>query len=195
MNNPYTITPENLLSVFPSALQSDPSVVALAETAASALAERASEIAQLIIFSRIDELPEELLDILAQDFKVDWWDHDYSLEEKRQTLKDSWSVHRTMGTKTAIVKAISAIYQDTKAQEWWEYGGKPYHFKLLINSTFEHIDPQKYQRVLERVAFYKPLRCVLDEVEYYDGGLEVPMYAATGCAGCEIVDGAVAVQY
>ena len=79
---------------------------------------------------------DQLLDILANDFKVDWWDANYTLEEKRRTLKDSWNVHRRLGTKAAVVLAISAIYPDTQVSEWWEYGGKPYHFKLLIDATY-----------------------------------------------------------
>lgn len=69
------------------------------------------------------------------DFKVDWWDGDYSLEEKRRTLKDSWRVHRMLGTKAAVETAISAIYPNSAVKEWFEYGGRPYYFKLEINAT------------------------------------------------------------
>ena len=37
----------------------------------------------LRIYTRIDELPEWLLDILARDFAVDWYDRSYTLEEKK----------------------------------------------------------------------------------------------------------------
>jgi phage tail P2-like protein len=119
-----------------------------------------------MIYARIGALPEELLDILAYDFKVDWWDANYTLEEKRQTLKDSWNVHRRLGTKAAVERAISAIYKDTKVSEWFEYGGAPYTFKLQIDVTYEHVNPVKHQRVLERVDYYKNLRSKLDGVEY-----------------------------
>ena len=195
MNDVHALNAQNLLMVFPEALASDKRMVALATAAASALEMREREISELAIYTRIDELPEDLLDILAKDFKVDWWDGDYTLEEKRATLKDSWHVHRTMGTKAAVLKAISAIYPETKILEWWEYDGQPYHFRILIDSTFERVDPAKHQRVMEKVDFYKPLRAVLDETEYYDTGATATIYAGASFVGAELVDGATAIRY
>ncbi|NCE66053.1 phage tail protein I, partial [Pseudoflavonifractor sp. 524-17] len=62
--------------------------MALAQAIAELLARRKEEIDRLLIYPAIDRLDEPLLDILARDFKVDWWDADYSVEEKRRTLKD-----------------------------------------------------------------------------------------------------------
>jgi len=166
MNKDYGITAENLLETFPQVLKENKSMLALATVIAEELAQRPSEIDRLMIYTRIDTLPEELLDILAYDFKVDWWNYDYTLEEKRRTLKDSWNVHRTLGTKGAVEKAISAIYPGTQVDEWFNYGGEPYHFKLLIDATYEGVDPVKHQRVLDRVGYYKNLRSHMDGIEY-----------------------------
>lgn len=195
MSNAHGLTAENLFRTLPTVLQGDKSTVALASSIASVLAGRVEEIGSLLIYSRIDDLPEDLLDILAKDFKVDWWDGDYSLEEKRQILKDSWHVHRTLGTKDAVLRAISAIYPDTKILEWWEYEGQPYHFKLIIDSTYENVDPEKHQRVMERVDYYKPLRSVLDETEYYDSGAIATVYSGAAFVGAVMVDGATAIRY
>lgn len=189
------ITADNLLRTLPSVLQNDTSMQALASSISSVLAARPAEIDLLRIYTQIDSLPEELLDILAYDFKVDWWDANYTLDEKRKTLKDSWNVHRILGTKAAVEKAISAIYSDTQVNEWFDYGGDPYHFKLLIDATYENVDPAKHKRVLDRVAFYKNLRSVLDEVEYFDTGGTATAYAAAAYVGCSIIDGATAERY
>lgn len=195
MSNVHGLTAENLLRTLPTVLQGDESMAALASSIADVLADRVDEIRSLRIYSRIDELPEELLDILAKDFKVDWWDGDYSLDEKRQTLKGSWRVHRTLGTKAAVLSAICSIYPDTKVLEWWEYDGQPYHFRLLIDSTYEHVDPEKHQRVMEKVDYYKPLRSVLDETEYYDAGATAATFVGAAWLGGEMVDGAAAIRY
>ncbi|MDE6454768.1 MAG: phage tail protein, partial [Dysosmobacter sp.] len=104
------ITKENLLLIAPPALRHDKSIMALAEADAEALAARLAEIDRVRIISNIDGLEEAVLDILARDFKVDWWDPEYSLEEKRRTLKGNWKVHKTLGTKAAVSAALSAIY-------------------------------------------------------------------------------------
>ena len=165
--NKHGLTKENLVVTLPSALRTDPSVVALAEALSELLAARPAEIERLRIYPAIDTLEEPLLDILARDFKVDWWDPEYSLEEKRRTLKDSWRVHRLLGTRAAVETAISAIYPHTQVLEWFEYGGEPYHFRLDINITNDSIDSEKQRRVLERMNFYKSLRSHNDGVTYF----------------------------
>ena len=165
--NKHGLTKENLVVTLPPALRTDPSVVALAEALSELLAARPAEIDRLRIYPAIDTLEEPLLDILARDFKVDWWDPEYSLEEKRRTLKDSWRVHRLLGTRAAVETAISAIYPHTQVLEWFEYGGEPYHFRLDINITNDSIDSVKQRRVLERLEYYKSLRSHNDGVTYF----------------------------
>lgn len=166
MSDSHGMTRENLMRTLPAALKADENTNALAQSAAGLLAGRGEEIERLAIYANIDTLPEKLLDILAQDFKVDWWDPNYSLEEKRRTLKASWKVHRMLGTKAAVETAISAIYPDTRVIEWFEYGGSPYSFKLQIDATYENVDPARHKRVLERVEYYKNLRSNLEGVDY-----------------------------
>ena len=190
--NEHGIVKKNLVETLPIALRNDPSVVALTEALADVLAARPAEIERLLIYLAIDTLEEPLLDILAYDFKVDWWDADYSLEEKRRTLKDSWRVHKLLGTKAAVETAISAIYPDTKVSEWWEYGGRPYHFKISVNVSGETIESEKLRQVLARVRYYKNLRSHNDGVTYFMRAAEaraVSCAASLGsrmCVGVEL---------
>ena len=161
------ITKENLLLIVPPALTRDPAMMARAAADAEAMAARLAEIDRVRIISNIDGLDETVLDILARDFKVDWWDPEYSIEEKRRTLKGSWRVHKTLGTKAAVETAIRAIYPLTTVEEWFEYGGEPYHFRLNINITSDSGDKARQKRVLERLNFYKSLRSHNDGVRYF----------------------------
>ncbi|NCE63013.1 phage tail protein I [Pseudoflavonifractor sp. 524-17] len=162
----YGITKENLLLLMPPALTHDKSIMALAEADAEALVARLAEIDRVRIISNIDALEDAVLDILARDFKVDWWDADYSVEEKRRTLKDSWRVHKTLGTKAAVETALSAIYPNAKVTEWFEYGGEPYRFRLQLDASHEDINSERHRRVLRRVDLYKSLRSHLDGIKY-----------------------------
>lgn len=174
--NSHGLTKENLLAAFPQVLRTDRSVLALAEALAEVLAARREEIDRLRIYPAIDRLDEQLLDILAHDFKVDWWDADYSLEEKRRTLKDSWRVHRLLGTKAAVETAIRAIYPGATVVEWWEYGGEPYCFRLCIPVIGGADDQAKQQRVLARLNTYKNLRSHLDGITTEAPPLHRPLY-------------------
>ena len=182
--NDHGLTKENLAGTLPPALRSDPSVVVLSEVLAELLAARPAEIDRLLIYPAIDTLDEPLLDILARDFKVDWWDPEYSLEEKRRTLKDSWRVHRLLGTRAAMETAISAIYPHTQVLEWFEYGGEPYHFRLHINVSDDNIESDKQRRVLSRLDTYKNLRSHLDTINYRMTARPAAADAGTVCTHC-----------
>lgn len=166
MSNSHGFTEAAILSVFPQVLQEDEGMYALAETAVRFLAGQIQNLDLVNLYANIDAMPEELLDILAYDFKVDWWDGDYTLTEKRQTLKDSWCVHRMLGTKGAVEMAIRALYPAADVLEWFEYGGKPYFFKLLIDLTGLQLNLERHQRILERAKYYKNLRSILEEIRF-----------------------------
>ena len=163
----HGLTKENLLASLPPALMGDASIRALAEAVAEALAQRPEEIGGVRLYPRIGELDGPLLDVLAQDFKVDWWDSGYSLEEKRRTLQSSWQVHKTLGTKAAVERAASAIYPHTTVQEWFEYGGKPYYFKLDVGLPDGVWDPEAKRRLMRGLQIYKNLRSHMEAVEFH----------------------------
>lgn len=166
MSNEHSLTAENILSTLPDVLRRNNKLHALAASIAKTLASDVAMVDRVRIYNTIDTLPEEVLDALAYDFKIDWWDPGYSVQQKRQILRDNWFIHRHLGTKASLEMAISAIYPRTKVLEWFEYNGDPYYFKLLIDISYASITPEQHQQVMERVNYYKNLRSHLDEVEY-----------------------------
>lgn len=120
----------NFADYLPEALKHDPKMKAFAEAVTKEALTVSKEIKTVLIYSRIDELSEELIDILAYDMHIDWYDCSYPLSVKRNILKNSIKVHKKMGTKYAVEKAIRAVYTDAEIKEWFEYNGKPYYFKV-----------------------------------------------------------------
>ena len=102
MNEQYGLTVENLLNVLPDELRQDEKMLALATGVAEILTARPTEIEQNMLYQHIDTLPEDLLDQLAHDFGVSWWDNDWDIEQKRATFRESWHVRRHLGTKYAV---------------------------------------------------------------------------------------------
>lgn len=195
MSNNYGITVDNLLRTLPDVLKNDKNMWALAQVVAAELASRPSEIDNIRIYTRIDDLPEELLDILAYDFKIDWWDPNFTLAEKRQIFKDNKKVKRKLGTPYAVETALSAIYPGTVMKEWFEYGGQPHHFKLVIPVDQQSVDPEKHAKVLSLTKYYKRRSSKLDEVEYFGSSGTAVAYAAAAAVGCATVVTATAHNY
>ena len=162
MNDLYSI---DFTRSLPPSLKNDPDMLALARAIAEQLQDTAQQFKKNIIYARIDELDEQTLDILAYDLHVDWYDYSYPIDVKRRTIKDSVKVHRRLGTKYAVETALGAVFPGTRVEEWFEYGGDPYTFRLKIGAG-DGVTAQQQAAVLERVRFYKNLRSHLETISY-----------------------------
>ena len=156
------ITVDSLMSTFPEALAKDKNMYAIGHAIASVLAQRLNEIDRIRIYSNIQELPETLLDILAKDLKVDWYGYDYPVEVKRNQIESSIMVHRRLGTKGSVDKALSDIYPGSTVQEWYEYGGRPFYFRVVLDLTNQIADISN-EEVLRKLSIYKPKRAELED--------------------------------
>ncbi len=126
---------ENIMAAFPPVLTRDRSITALGRVMASAMVRLMGETDLTRIYANIGALPEALLDILAYDFKIDWWDPNYPVETKRALFQDGWRVHRLLGTPEAVNLVIRAVFGEGRMTDWYEYGGEPYHFRVEANNT------------------------------------------------------------
>jgi len=87
------------------------------------------------IYTALDDAREEILDTLAINWKVDWYDPEYSLEQKRRIIKTALTVRRLMGTVHAVKVQADAVYPGSEIEEWFDYGGDPGYFRLCVNVT------------------------------------------------------------
>lgn len=174
-----TIYDSDFTKYLPQPLTHDPKMIALAKAAANEMLTVSGAVENVLIYSRIDDLPEELVDILAYDLHVDWYDYSYPLAAKRALLKSSVRVHKKMGTKYAIEKALSALYPESEVEEWFEYGGEPGHFHIVCDVTDSRITAS-YSDIVRAVRLYKRLSAHMDEV-VYQSHIHCEIYTHTDC--------------
>jgi len=160
MNN--GLTKDNLMQTLPSVLAEDTQMSVLGETAAEALLLAWDQLDLPKVYARIDELPEALLDILAADFGVAWYDWDAGVDVKRAIIRDSFYVHKHLGTVGAVKRALSDVWPSYHLQEWYEYGGEPYHFRVTIADG--HFDTAKRDKALRYVEQVKNVRSWCDSI-------------------------------
>lgn len=87
------------------------------------------------IYTAIDIVAEEVLDALAVNWKIDWYDTEYDIEKKRRIVKTAMDVRRIMGTTRATRMQADAIYPGTMLEEWFEYHGEAGYFRLFVDIT------------------------------------------------------------
>jgi phage tail P2-like protein len=142
----------SLLDLLPDSLKYDPDIQALALAITPELQSISNDIAQCILLKNIDSLPDEVLDVLAWDYHVDFYDTSLEIEQKRELIKNSIALHRKKGTPAAVEDLVTIVFGDGEVEEWFEYGGDPYHFRVLTNNASVTQDQTDlFQRALSSV--------------------------------------------
>ena len=156
-----------LLAAFPYSITCDDDKEKLAVAIAAELIKTIAQSEYAAVLPRVEELPEEVLDIFAADLKIQWYEIDAPISNKRKAVKECMLIHKYKGTKYAVETALRSVYSEVKVKEWNEYGGEPYHFKVIIYDSSN--DREKRNRVLAKVQYYKNLRSVLEETIFEVG--------------------------
>ncbi|WP_420415127.1 phage tail protein I [Roseibium sp.] len=127
----------------------------------------------------IDDTPEAFLPILAWEYSVDEWDPVWPIDTQKAVIKVSYQVHKVKGTSGAVRKAIEALQLGARIQEWFEYGGGAYRFRLFVDLQPEQPwTPDNQNLLIRTVMKTKNVRSFLEEVRLKRTALSEGPYIA-----------------
>lgn len=152
----------DLLSLQPSFMREDTTTKGLCAALQPQFIKLADEVKACLIYCRINELDDKVLDELAWQMHVDFYDANADIEQKRELIKKSLIIHRTKGTPYAVETLISALFGDGYVEEWFEYGGDPYTFRVITNNVA--VTNDKAQEFIKALNSVKNARSWLDKV-------------------------------
>ena len=155
----------SLLDILPQNLLRDEQIKAAAQALDAELQKITAATKEALLLPRLDELPEAVIDLLAWQWHVDFYEPNMSLKTKRQLVRESIAWHRLKGTKAAVEKMVQAVFRGGVVTEWFEYGGEPYHFRVDILSA-PQITAENTTRLLNVINASKNIRSWLDEITY-----------------------------
>ena len=139
-----------------------------------------------------------MLDALAVNWKIDWYDTGYDIDRKRRIVKTALTIRRTMGTVGAVRAQADAIYPGSTLEEWFEYGGTHGRFRLLVNIVTveerEEFEAMSLREIERRLAAAKRFSSHLEEVEYYDAGGVATAYGMAAYVGAECVESCTTIR-
>lgn len=139
----------------PRILKNQDWVKAISEAMGTLHGQTMGFILQSQIYTELDKAPEEVLDALAANWKVDWYNTDWTIDQKRRTVISALTIRRRMGTKESVRLQIESIYPGTILEEWFDYGGEPGYYRMYLNisdtgpgNTVELVTPEEIQNKL-----------------------------------------------
>lgn len=111
--------------------------------------------------------PLSLLPWLAWAVSADEWESDWPEQTKRSVVAGSIAIHRHKGTPWAVEQALTLSGQPfAYVKEWFEYGGQPGYFKVVVDIEGEEVTAEQEARLLRYVNSAKRRSAWLEALEY-----------------------------
>lgn len=157
-----------LIDIVPGSISNDDQIRSMSDAIQLELDSIQQSISFIELYSRIDELPEPILRMLAWEHRVYQyeWQLAETIEEKRELVKNSFELNKRRGTRWSIERVFEILNINATLQEWFEYGGSPFHFRVSVyEKNGQAPTPEQVDLMFKMVSKYKPLRSPLEAVD------------------------------
>ena len=115
-----------LISVLPSVLSSDPDIAAISYAYKKAM-ERIIELSiQISLYANIEKMDDEILDLMALEFRTQYYDETLPIAVKRQLIKNALKWYQKAGTPSAVQELIYTVFGEGEITEWFDYADPPF---------------------------------------------------------------------
>ena len=155
------------LDLIPEALRKEPEI----QAASFALHETAQmlmdKIDRAMVYAGIDILPEEIVDLLAEEFRAQYYDGSMSLQKKREAVKKAMQWYKKAGTLSAVQELTEFMYGEHKIHEWFQYDGQPYTFRVEIMGLNVQITEKGLGNFLSALQKVKNTRSLLEMLMFH----------------------------
>lgn len=136
---------------------------ALCETAQMIL----GKIDRASVYAGIDILPEQIVDLLAEEFRAQYYDTSLPLSEKRKAVKKALLWYCRAGTVSAVRELTDLVWRSDSAQvqEWFQYDSAPYFFRIMLETDM-NIEEEKIEAFLAALWNVKNTRSHLEAIAF-----------------------------
>jgi phage tail P2-like protein len=142
----------------------------------------------------VDYVDASALPHLAWQFHLtdnEGWGFAKTDEERRKLIKNAIPAHKVKGKVKACKFILQTLGFVIEQQEWFDYGGDPYHFKLKVSSGSQTYSENIADQISQLINEYKNARSLLDNLELnLSSESTVPSIGGFGQTGLYITGGA-----
>ena len=142
-----------LQDVMPSNLLKDSNTNAIAESLNNELGQVSQVTREALILPRLDELDEQVIDMLAWQYHVDFYELADDIDMKRKMVRESLLWHMKKGTKYAIIKALDILGIEAEYKNWYEFepAHEPYTFEIYARVRDDYYRHHSYEQMIQNI--------------------------------------------
>ena len=135
----------------------------------------------LLLWGDLANAPDNTLDALAAEVDAPFYETELTPERKREIIYAAFARNSRIGTVQSITELLTAAFGDGKLEEWYDYGGEPYHFRIDIITEYPKSITQKgFELLINNISKLKPIRAKLDGTTFTRTTRSEPVYISIG---------------
>ena len=140
-----------ILDILPENMKGAPENIALSYALKRAMQKWVEYANRTSVYAVIDSLPEKMLDVLAIELRTQYYDTSFSVEKKRNLVKNTMPWYNKAGTVAAVQEMIDNVFDSGVILEWYETGGKPGTFTISTTNTISPELVEEFNKVVRKV--------------------------------------------
>lgn len=151
-----------MTDALPHILAKEPWAQALAYAVNNQLGRLLTYADGVMVLASITKMPDTVLDVLAAELRLPYYDPTYSTAIKRELIRGGLQYWATVGTPESLTKILINIFGDAEIEEWFEYGGEPGYFRIL--TTNPNVTGETLEQFRKTAQDVKRLSAWMEEV-------------------------------
>ncbi|AXE35090.1 phage tail protein I [Chromobacterium phragmitis] len=116
----------------------------------------------------VDQVEADFLPLLAEQLHVagdEGWQLAAGEAQRRDLIKQAIALHRYKGTRWALRQVLATLDLDGRVSEWFEYQGRPFHFKVDLDLSGRGLGEAAYQALRQMLDQYRNARSRLESLD------------------------------
>lgn len=165
-----------ITDILPLNITDDPAVKAYSLALRDVMREYLDCLKLVYIYENIEELPDDILDLMAIELRTQYYSDNLDIDVKRSLVRNTLIWYMTAGTPAAVEELVAAVFGEGEVKEWFDYGGNPYYFKIVTNAT---LTPDMMDYFSDMIRRVKNARSHIESIEVHRD-IEGNYYAGVG---------------
>ena len=123
-----------MAKLLPEWMRSDEANAALASVIDKLISKIGKRVKIPRVWDMMEQMTDDELDEIAWEMGIDWYNSGWSRKQKIDVIKTYAPIMERQGTAWAVEELVTAVFGIGEISEWYEYGGKPYFFKIRTSA-------------------------------------------------------------
>ncbi len=141
-----------IIDLLPEPFKSDPDVIAISYAVKRATGAMLENAKKLQLYSDIDNMPEYILDYMATETNLAYYDESFDIVTKRKLVKDAYISRMMAGTRAATENIIKTIFGGGEIVEWYEEQENPGEPGTFDVKTEARMTDKLYEQLAQAIS-------------------------------------------